>query len=513
MGGPRVEARVCLKHRSRLGRRVLGLLAALVCAGVGCSSGDRGGADPARPRAIVLISIDTLRADHLGIYGHHRFTSPILDGFAAEGAVFQDASATTAWTLPSHASMLTGLFPLRHGVLTAKAALSEEVETLAGWFGKAGWETAAVVNVLWLKREQYGLTRDFEKYLSIEDADYGRRAPSTWSTDQAMEWIGAQGDRPLFLFLHYYDVHADYASLPEYERLLVGPYAGSADGSAWQIERANFAEAHIDYCLEQLDAADCQFGSKEKPRRIDADMERDEFGAADIQHLEELYDAGIRQLDAEIGRLLAFLEESGRALNTLVVITSDHGEEFMEHGRLGHFLTTYQQSLRVPLLMRGPGVPSGVRVEMPVSLVDLPPTLLGMAGLEVPPGLDGLDASSLLREAPDAAFSDRFLYGEASGGRQQATRLPGIYPIYRSVRQGRFKLIERQADGAAERMLFDLAEDPGEVRDVAEQYPDQVAILAAELEQRHAETKAPAGAEIELDEEDLERLRALGYQP
>jgi len=150
---------------------------------------------------------------------------------------------------------------------------------------------------------------------------------------------------------------------------------------------------------------------------------------------------------------------------------------------------------------------------MPVSLVDLPPTLLGMAGLEAPPNLDGLDASSRFRQEANTSFADRFLYGEASGGRQQAIGLPGIYPIYRSVRQGRFKLIERQADGAAERMLFDLAADPGEVRDVAEQYPDQVAALAAELEQRHAEASAPAGAEIELDEEDLERLRALGYQP
>ena len=307
---------------------------------------------PARPTAIVLISLDTLRADHLGVYGHHRFTSPVLDEFGAKGVVFEDASATTGWTLPSHASMLTGLFPLRHGVVTPENALSEEVQTLAGWFTEADWETAAIVNVLWLKRELFGLTRDFGKYLFIAEADYRRRSPSSWATDQAIEWLGEEHGRPLFLFLHYYDVHADYASLPEYERLFVSPYEGQADGSAWQIERANFAAGHIAHCLENPGSDACHFGSKEKPRRIDAEMKRIEFDARDIQHLEELYDAGIRQLDTELGRLLGFLDSSGRADETLVIITSDHGEEFLEHGRVGHSLTTYQQSLRVPLLSK-----------------------------------------------------------------------------------------------------------------------------------------------------------------
>ena len=484
-------------------------LVVLVWATPGCRP------SPARPTAIVLISLDTLRADHLGVYGHHRFTSPVLDEFAAKGVVFEDASATTGWTLPSHASMLTGLFPLRHGVVTPENALSEEVQTLAGWFTEAGWETAAIVNVLWLKREIFGLTRDFGKYLFIEEADYRRRGPSSWATDQAIEWLGEEHGRPLFLFLHYYDVHADYASLPEYERLFVSPYEGQADGSAWQIERANFAEGHIAHCLEEPESDSCHFGSKEKPRRIDAEMERVEFDARDVQHLKELYDAGIRQLDTELGRLLGFIDSSGRADETLVIITSDHGEEFLEHGRVGHALTTYQQSLRVPLMMRGPGLPAGVRVEAPVSLVDLAPTLLALAGLPAPDDLDGLDLSGLWSGVDPRLFGERYLFGEASLGVQEQVRLPGVYPIFRSIRQGGFKLVARSLGSETEYSLYDLGEDPGELRDIASQHRTRVAEMAAVLKHRHGGAGAPmpAGEAVELAPDEVEQLRALGYAP
>lgn len=471
--------------------------------------------DPPRPATILLISVDTLRADHLGIYGHHRFTSPTIDALADEGVVFDDVSATTAWTLPSHASMLTGLFPLAHGVMTAKNALAEEVQTLAGWFGRGGWETAAIVNVMWLKRESYGLTRDFEKYLSIEEVDYGRRSTSSWATDQAIQWIGAQADRPLFLFLHYYDVHADYASSPEYERLFVGPYGGIADGTAWQIERANFSDAHVARCLEEPDLGFCSFGSAENPRKIDSEMEHIAFSAEDGLHLEELYDAGIRQLDTELGRLLTFLESSDRAKDTLVILTSDHGEEFLEHGRVGHFLTTYQQSLRVPLIVRGPGVPEGMRIDTPVSLVDLAPTLIALAGLPAEAGLDGMDFSQLWRDADGESFADRYLFGEASGGLQQATHLPGAYPIFRSIRQGNFKLIARSLGSQTDYALYDLSKDPEELHNIAGERTGRVSRMAEILERRHAssEQAVPTGAKVELDAAEIENLKALGYVP
>ena len=288
---------------------------------------------PEAPRAIVLISIDTLRADHLGAYGYERFTSPILDEFARGGVVFEDVSSPSPWTLPSHTSMLTGLTPLSHGLVSAQRGLSVEVETLAAWFNAAGWKTSAIVNTLFLRREQHGVTRDFEDYLAFKRSNYKRRGPSTLITDEAISRIEGQGDTPLLLFVHYYDVHADYASLEAYEKLLVGPYSGQADGSAWQLMRANFDSKHIEGCLEDFHPDRCEYGSKEIPRRIDASMERVTFNEEDIRHLKELYDGGVRQMDSELGRIFSFLEESGRAKDTIVMVTSDHGEEFMEHGR------------------------------------------------------------------------------------------------------------------------------------------------------------------------------------
>ena len=464
------------------------------------------------PRAIVLISLDTLRADHLGVYGHSRFTSPVLDQFAFEGVVFEDASSTSPWTLPAHASMLTGRDPSHHGLVSTQKGLAEEIETLAGWFSKAGWKTAAIVNSLWLKNDTYGLTRDFEDYLSVIRSDYKHIEPSSWITDEAMVRIEDQGETPLLLFLHYYDIHADYASLPVYEKLLVGPYAGKADGSAWQLMRANFQPEHIETCLREFDPDYCKYGSQEIPRRIDASMERVEFDRDDILHLEELYDAGIRQTDTEIGRFLNYLEEIGRADDTLVVVTSDHGEEFMEHGRMDHFLTVFQEVLHVPLLMRGPGVPAGERFDTPVSLVDIAPTLLSMAGLAPPRDLDGVDLSQLWREDGNLELEGRILYGEASGGLVHDRWLRGVYPIYRSVRRGNLKLVERVLGDEAEYELYDLAQDPSETTDLSLQQPDDYAELRALLDER-AEIAAPAGSAVEMQPDEIEQLRALGYVP
>ncbi|HIL02644.1 MAG TPA: hypothetical protein EYG06_11180, partial [Myxococcales bacterium] len=228
-----------------------------------------------------------------------------------------------------------------------------------------------------------------------------------------------------------------------------------------------------------------------------------------------LYDAGIRQMDSEIARFLEFMENSNRSGDSIVMITSDHGEEFMEHGRLGHSISTHQQSLRVPLLVRGPGVPAGVRISTPVSLVDLAPTVLSLAGLKASAKVDGLDISRLWRTFDSSLFDDRYLYGEASEGLQKAKGLPGVYPIYRSVRQGRFKLIQQSGVGAPKYELFDLGQDPDEQNDVMSVYPQRAATLMTELKRRHSVLSEPRnqGSEVELDESELEQLRALGYAP
>lgn len=464
------------------------------------------------PRIIVLVSIDTLRADHLGLHGHERFTSPILDDFARQGFIFDDASSTAPWTLPSHASLLTGLFPDAHGVTSVATSLSEQIPTLASMLAHAGYATAAVVNSTWLKQTEFGLTREFDRFRMIQE-DAARRSPNDWVTDQAIEWLAAVATGKLFLFMHYYDVHSDYASEPAYERLFVGPYEGSADGTAWQLTRANLEDEYVEMCHERFDPTRCTFAGTHGNNVIDRSVERLRFDEDDIRHLEELYDAGIRQLDSEIGRLFRFLDESGLARDTLVVVTSDHGEEFMEHGRVDHFLTTYQEVLRVPLIFRGPGVPAGGRSAAPVSLVDVAPTLLSLAGARIPATLEGTDLSPLWRSASATPWEERLLFGEASGGLTFKLVAGDYFPVYRSVRQGRFKLVYEAKSG--QQWLFDLATDPGEQVDVSTQWPEVAARLADVLHARlaAAESARPAPNPVVLPPEDAERLRALGYLP
>ncbi len=503
----------------------------VLCAVYGCSLGDEAtqpidvtasaasGGDDAEPtpQRVVLISIDTLRADHLGLYGYERFTSPNLDALGREGAVFEDAAATAPWTLPSHASMLTGLAPAEHGVVSSDFALSDGIPTLASLLRQRGFATAAVVNALWLDRENFGLTRDFEQYRFVRDPDYARRSPSTQITDQAIEWLRAAGDSRLFVFIHYYDVHADYASLPAYERLFVEPYQGSADGTAWQIMRFNFEPEHIRRCQQAFDPAFCSFGSTEKPRLLDGSFEPVILEAADAQHLEALYDAGIRQMDNEIGRFIAFLRDEGLLDGTLLIVTSDHGEEFLEHGRLDHFLTTYQESLRVPLILRGPGVPAGLRIAGPVSSVDIVPTVLALIGGQSKTAFakpfDGLDLTPLFGGSEVTGLASRTIFGEASGGLQYEDTLKGVYPVYSSARRGRYKGVYEAHAGVL--ALFDLAVDPTEQHDIAAREPALAAELKAVLERRHQAiiTRKPTGRAVELDPAEIEELRALGYAP
>ena len=179
-------------------------------------------ANQAKPQLIILISIDTLRADHMSLYGYDRLTSPNLDLFASEGTVFADASSVAPWTLPAHASMLTGLYPLRHGVIEPARKLPQEIPTLAGLLAEDGWHTAAVVNSAWLLKKNHEITRDFDEFLFVEES-FEQVLPTKFVADKAIRWIEEAGSSKLFVFMHYYDVHSDYTSMPQYEKLMEVP--------------------------------------------------------------------------------------------------------------------------------------------------------------------------------------------------------------------------------------------------------------------------------------------------
>lgn len=329
---------------------------------------------PGRRPDILLISIDTLRADHLGAYGYPLPTSPNLDALAAQATRFEAMRTTAPWTLPAHASMLTGLYPAAHGAQFfsnfsflrggVSARLDPRFPTLAARLAEQGYATGAFTATTWLTPE-FGVVRGFEKI----DEETSRPAGETidrllsWRHEQRTEEPG----RPLFLFAHFFDVH-DYRSPRDFEGRFVDPgYRGELAGRAKTLMRNPF----------------------------------DHLGAADLSYATAEYDAALAYVDAEIGRLLAAMREDGSFDTTLVVVTADHGEEFWEHGGTGHGFTLYDEQLRVPLIVKPPagesaGVPTSAVL---ASTVDIVPTVLDYVGAS-PATLDGLSLRGAIGGSP-----------------------------------------------------------------------------------------------------------------
>jgi arylsulfatase A-like enzyme len=418
---------------------------------------------------LIIISIDTLRVDHLGCYGYPRSVSPAVDALASQGVRFQRAAAQSPWTLPSHVSLLTGLYPHRHGVTTSQSKLAGSVPTLAGILAQHGYVTGALTSSEWLTERQ-GFNSGFRKLEYFPEIS-GSKLVNTGKpvTDRALRWIRENDAHPFFLFIHYYDVHSDYAPDEPYRSMFVDPrYGGLVDGSTAQLLQVRKGARHL---------------NKE-----------------DVKRLVDLYDGEIRQLDDQIRRLLDFLDRRGRSGDTYVVFTADHGEEFMEHGSVLHGRTMFEEVIAVPLIVRGPGVPSGVSVPSLVQLIDVVPTVMTLLG--IPPGvdLDGINLQAYWRsgsQPPD----DRFVFAEADWQNAQPD-------IKRMVRNARYKLVFDRLSQA--RLLYDLKEDPGEHRDIAANHRE-----LAEAMMRMLRTFMSGGREGERvgppSEETRKRLESLGY--
>ncbi|MDJ0852804.1 MAG: sulfatase [Myxococcota bacterium] len=432
------------------------LLVVLLLAGA-CGGREPGGA--AGPPSFLLLSLDTTRADHLGCYGYARDTSPRLDRLAAEGVLFEHAVAPAPWTVPSHASLLTGLAVKRHRMHGFQQTLPRRIDTVATRLADAGWATAAFVNFEPLR----GMLGGFARTEVVPPEEGGARDVFA----RARRWL-ASVQEPFFLFLHVYDAHPPFAPAAEYAAPFAEPYDGPANGSAIQLQR---------YRRGRLD-----------------------LGPDDARHLRNLYDGELRQLDAAVGAFLAGLREAGHLERTVVAVISDHGEEFHDHGSLGHGHTLHQELVRVPFLLAGPGLPAGVRIAEPVSLVDVAPTFLALAGAPPLPGADGVDLSPLWtdgraprRAAPIVSEADVWLGNEGRNFR-------------RALRSGPFTL---HYDGAsAAWSLYDLETDAKEEHDLASRRPEVVERLRPLLEPylpRKRVVAPPPPPEM------VESLKALGY--
>ncbi len=445
---------------------VAALTLVLLAAISGCEPAE-GGRE--RARNLLLISIDTLRPDHLGTYGYPRPTSPQIDRLAAEGFVFENAWTPSPWTLPAHATMLTGLYPSHHGLKSHDERLRSDVPLLAEILALAGFETAGFVNSQNL-RDRYGFHRGFEHF-RYHPEQPPRDGPSDVHRS-ALRFLAHPDRRArrFFLFLHFYDVHSDYRSLPRYRAAFAPPGDHRADGTTAQMQAFRRGKAALD--------------------------------ASDADRLRDLYDAGIRQMDDGLGRIREVLERQELLDSTLIIVTSDHGEEFFDHGSVLHGRTHYAEVARVPWVMRGPGVPRGGRSDVRVSLVDVVPTALSMLGVDALAGLDGLDASHLIGDDPDVArFRERLLFGEADHGNE-------AHDVKRAVWDEHFAYLLDLHSG--QRELYDRRSDPREQRDLAADRPDVVGRLQSALD-RFAESERRGEAIEPLAPEDVEALKALGY--
>lgn len=434
--------------------------------------GGCGKKEPVKPSNVILISLDTLRADHLGCYGYQRPTTPTLDKFASEGVLFEDVTSTSPWTLPAHGSMLTGLYPNRHGLKSLHCSLPDDITTLAEVFKQHGFSTAAVVNVYFVS-EKYGFDRGFDSFVYIE------RFVDEWRPskvgDKAIEWLSQQNDKPFFLFLHYFDVHGDYSSSLNYEKQFVRPYQGIADGTTEQLHR--FRDGLVS--LNQTDA----------------------------EHLIDLYDAGIRQLDDGIARLFSCLETKKLLDNSLIIITSDHGEEFLDHGGVLHSQTQYQELVHIPLIMRGPGIPRSKRIKQAVSMVDVMPTVLSSFAISEPTSLDGLDLCPLWQKK-GYQLPARYIFSEASKEKEHPQKFNPKFDIKRAVRHPRYKLhYDKLTKG---KKLYDLQNDLQEKFDVASKHPQLVDSMLLQLKDFMSVSKK--GIQLPpLSPEEIQKLKSLGY--
>jgi len=437
-----------------------------LCLALGCTR-------HAGPPNLLLITLDTTRRDHCSVYGYERPTTPNLERVASEGVRFALAYAPSSTTAPSHATLFTSLYPITHRVTRNGRLLLPEYQTLAERLAERGWSAAGFVSS-YVLAARFGFGQGF----GVFDADFepatAKVNPEAWHTEgveavdrrgdattgRVLAWLehGREQKRPFFLFVHYFDPHSPYDPPPEFaDKFPLA--AGPRQSLRTQIAR---------------------------------------------------YDAEIAFADAQIGELLAALDRLGLSQDTLVAITADHGEGLMQHGVLGHGVQLYEEQVRVPLLLRWPGhLPAGRIVEGAVSLIDLAPTLLELVGLADAAG--GMQGQSLVPVLTGAAVPDPsrpiFLFRrEYEPGRVEGQPVAGEKF---GVRLGDFKLVLGPQEGTRE--LFDVLHDPRERRELLAVEPARAAELEKQIGDWLAQDRREGPAPDAISDEDLERLRALGY--
>ncbi len=445
-------------HRPRVGvvrPKLLGVVIVCLTLGLSCTGSET------RPRNVVLVILDTVRADHFSCYGYSRLTTPNLDRLAAEGERYDRAFSQSSWTMPAVTTILTGQPPHVHGAYKAKDGwfpLRDDVVTLAERMGRAGYDTGAVINVMWLQ-PLFKMNRGFETYdFHMTDETNRSDRPAAATTTAALDWVHRVRPGPFFLVVHYFDPHLTYDPPTPYDTMHEPDTEGRLPrgfGSAGQVVEIRDGRVRLD----------------NRSRKS----------------LVARYDGELTYLDAQFGRLREGLERQGVWDDSLVIVVGDHGEEFWDHGGFEHGHTHYRELLRVPLLVRRPGHPAGVVHDGRVRQIDIAPTILDFAGLEALPELPGrvLGAGGAEYSVAEGSFWGGDLV---------------------SIRSDAGTLILNRDSGEQQ---FFAAADVVEIAPLPEGSPGRAdlerLLLALPPEKRR--DRPPWTP----DEEQLEQLRALGY--
>jgi len=440
---------------------------------------------------LLLIVVDTLRADHLGSYGYAVATSPVIDELARSSVLFEAASSPAPLTMPAMAAMMTGMYPDRIGVISHSRhdRLDAKTPTLAELAAARGYATAAVVSNPWLANPSMGFDRGFERFVGKRSSSHPGRLDASAVTDLAIGLLEDSAKPPLFMWVHYLDAHMPYSPPAAFARLM-----GNSRASSQVIE---------DFKADPDERQTIYFDAT--------------YDEAELAATRQLYDASIRYIDTEIGRLLEAFTRLRPSQPLIIVVLADHGESLGDHGLyFAHDFTLYEELIHVPLLIHVPGLEAG-RVSAEVSLVDVAPTLCRLLDLRCPLGgdgqplnLDGLDGkenrprSTFAASAPARARYARnpWLFVDGAEGRWSMIKRDGL------------KLIRIPHPQAPHWQAYDLINDPHELINIYD--PRRFSQLGEELDdwRRSVRRNTPdhdSAAAPPLGRPTREALRALGY--
>jgi arylsulfatase A-like enzyme len=440
------------------------LVFALAAGAAGCGE--------ARRQAIVLVVIDTLRADHMSVYGYDRPTSPVLEQQAGDAVVFDRAFATAPWTLPSIASIVTGLLPSTHGGGRVYfeddgdqqvTGMNPEIRTIMQELQAAGYVTHGIGNAIYVNGG-FGFDRGLDVY-DWQGASDSQVRTADVTVDLALEFIDAHRDDDFFLLVHMFDPHRHYDAPEPFRGMFTEVFAGTYGETLATRESRDRAEDNLDW-----------------PFIVAA------------------YDEEVAFVDHQVGRLLDGLRSHGLLQDGLVVLTSDHGETMDEHADPGHGATLYDEVLRVPMMVWGGGLVPGRRLD-PVSTVDIASTILTAAAIDLEQLEQPLDGISLWPALSGGAdLPERMLFAERSFGSQRQLKSVIRWPL---------KLVVNSSDDAPR--LFNLENDPAERHDLWGTRSDDYYEFVAAIQRLEAIEQGQPADYRQLDPQTLKALRALGY--